>query len=559
MSAVRKGSSPRSAFSAFVARPAVRIAIVVVGLAIALCAALATQSTAPPTAAADSYGWTWATATYPGNDVWDVACLPGDSQHVTAVGKYGDIYASSDGGSTWASRKITGVADYFYGIDFASATNGWAVGTNGRVVTTTNGGSTWNPVTPSPAAGTLRDVSFFAEGYGWMVGDTGLILSCSPAGYTDVSNAALTTKNLRAVSTYSSGGGDNHCIIVGAQGTILWGASGTLSAATNPAGTGTTCDFNGATMADAGNGWAVGVDNSTANQYGIIIHTTDGGQTWTKQGPGYLPKFYAVTCTDANHAWAVGNTGAIRVTSDGGATWVGQSQPLGEQCWGVAFSDSLHGWVACGNGVCLSTTTGGYISAPPSPSPSTDTTPPTTTLSGADSAWHKAPVALTLSAADNTGGSGMSGGSAKTEYQVDGGAWATGTSFTVSSSAIHQVSYRSTDAAGNTETAKTAAVKIDTVAPTVSAKAASGKHGHAITLKFRISDNLSPQAQGVAVTIKNSKRKTVKSLVPGTRATGGWLTATWKPKTKGSYTFTVAAKDLAGNAAKAATAKITVK
>lgn len=106
-----------------------------------------------------------------------------------------------------------------------------------------------------------------------------------------------------------------------------------------------------------------------------------------------------------------------------------------------------------------------------SPSP-TDTTPPVTSVQHADDSWHNTDVHLTLSAEDNLNGSGMNGGSAATEYQIDGGFWTHGTSITVAAPAdhsndgIHAVSYRSTDAAGNVETAKSAMAKIDTATPT---------------------------------------------------------------------------------------------
>lgn len=100
-----------------------------------------------------------------------------------------------------------------------------------------------------------------------------------------------------------------------------------------------------------------------------------------------------------------------------------------------------------------------------------DTTPPVTTPSGADDRWHSGPVTVTFAAADNQGGSGMSGGSAKTEYQVDGGVWTVGTSVVIpapvdhSNDGLHTVGFRSTDSAGNTETARTVTVRIDTIAP----------------------------------------------------------------------------------------------
>ena len=101
-----------------------------------------------------------------------------------------------------------------------------------------------------------------------------------------------------------------------------------------------------------------------------------------------------------------------------------------------------------------------------------DTTAPTTTASGADALWHNTAVTLTLSPADNTGGSGMSGDSAATQYKIGTGAGQTGTTVDVPAPADHSgdgaqvVSYKSCDAAGNWETAKTVTVKIDTTPPT---------------------------------------------------------------------------------------------
>ena len=94
-----------------------------------------------------------------------------------------------------------------------------------------------------------------------------------------------------------------------------------------------------------------------------------------------------------------------------------------------------------------------------------ETTPPTTTLSGADDLWHNQTVHLTLSAVDSPGGSGMSGGSATTQYRVDDRSWSVGTSFWVyatpdhTNDGLHTVSYKSCDANGNWETAKSALVK----------------------------------------------------------------------------------------------------
>ena len=93
------------------------------------------------------------------------------------------------------------------------------------------------------------------------------------------------------------------------------------------------------------------------------------------------------------------------------------------------------------------------------------------TTSDAPSGTQDAAVTVTFTATDETGGSGV----ATTEYRIstDGGdsftAWTTGTSVTLDESATYTVEFRSTDVAGNVESAKTATVTvfIDVSPPTV--------------------------------------------------------------------------------------------
>ena len=196
----------------------------------------------------------------------------------------------------------------------------------------------------------------------------------------------------------------------------------------------------------------------------------------------------------------------------------------------------------------------------------TDITPPTTKVSGADDLWHNQPVTLTFSATDNPGGSGMSGGSACTEYKVDSGAWTTGITVTIAApvshanDGIHTVDYRSCDAAGNWEKAKNVTVKIDTTGPTTSARAASGRKAHAIVLHYEVSDALSPTATAVRLVLCNSGGKAVKSWSWASRTIATWYIVRWTPKAKGSYRYYVYGKDLAGNTqASVGHAKIVVR
>ena len=91
-------------------------------------------------------------------------------------------------------------------------------------------------------------------------------------------------------------------------------------------------------------------------------------------------------------------------------------------------------------------------------------TTPTTTVSGAGSAWHRSQVALDFTATD-AGGPGVS----YTEYSMDGGvSWTQGTSLIIlapkdhTNDGIHTILYSSTDTNSIAEPIKSCQVKIDT-------------------------------------------------------------------------------------------------
>jgi lysophospholipase L1-like esterase len=91
-----------------------------------------------------------------------------------------------------------------------------------------------------------------------------------------------------------------------------------------------------------------------------------------------------------------------------------------------------------------------------------DTTPPMTTLAGADDHWHRTPVVLTLTASDGPAGSGVSA----TSTRLDGGPWIDGGQVTISTDGIHSLDYRSVDNVGNIEAARSVQVKVDASPPT---------------------------------------------------------------------------------------------
>ncbi len=102
-------------------------------------------------------------------------------------------------------------------------------------------------------------------------------------------------------------------------------------------------------------GWAVG-------GRGVIIATTDGGETWTSQSSGYELALSGVDFADELNGWAVGQLGLILNTSDGGRTWSvqGKDTALGQNLIKVYFHDVNNGWIITERGsFALRTADGG--------------------------------------------------------------------------------------------------------------------------------------------------------------------------------------------------------
>src|SRR6266513_2450636 len=77
-------------------------------------------------------------------------------------------------------------------------------------------------------------------------------------------------------------------------------------------------NLRGASFVDANTGTVVG-------EYGTIVRTTNGGNSWTVQVSGTTQALWAVSFKDSNKGTAVGEGGIILGTTDGGANWVPQT------------------------------------------------------------------------------------------------------------------------------------------------------------------------------------------------------------------------------------------
>ena len=138
------------------------------------------------------------------------------------------------------------------------------------------------------------------------------------------------------------------------------GASWSVQAST------TTEPLAAVAFADAQHGCAVGglffesyIFGALDSVSSVILRTDDGGASWKIVAQPSKYPLTAVAFADAQTGWAVGKHGTILRTVDGGATWTAQVSGVTRPLWAVTFADARHGWAAGAEGLLLTTTDGG--------------------------------------------------------------------------------------------------------------------------------------------------------------------------------------------------------
>lgn len=113
-----------------------------------------------------------------------------------AVCNGGNIYKTTNGGSSWLLQTNSGTTQNLNAIDFIDANHGYIVGANGTILKTSNGGTTW-VAQNSPNTASLNGVSCLDSNTVYAVGDAGTILKTTSGG-------AYLTVNVNDDTTYCS-------------------------------------------------------------------------------------------------------------------------------------------------------------------------------------------------------------------------------------------------------------------------------------------------------------------------------------------------------------------
>ena len=156
---------------------------------------------------------------------------------------------------------------------------------------------------------TLHDVCFVNSTNGWAVGNQGVILRTTDGGqsWVELQNIGRSAGNEKDLSSKLR------------SLTPLDQAGKTLPL---------TCRWHNVHFVDDKNGWVVGSSKTAyvGDRQSIVMHTTNGGQTWGEIHGLVLPMIKRLHFDDLNNGWAIGSSsdfypsGMFR-TNDRGRAW----------------------------------------------------------------------------------------------------------------------------------------------------------------------------------------------------------------------------------------------
>lgn len=245
-------------------------------------------------------------------------------------GQAGALETSADGGTTWTPVTVTdssGTTRYpnIHQIAFTSASLGYLAGgefsrvggstfETGEIFRTTDGGSTWNLLGNVPADEQWNSIAFNRAGVGLAVATNGdIIRTLDGVNWTKVFSQSYPLIHLNDVAFTADGTtavavGDNTVLLQSAD------AGGTWASVPAPAGLSSLVYFEGIAFSSSNQGSAVGGTGCTGCAGQTAISTGDAGANWSttyqNAGVNYL---WRVGC-DSAVCIAVGDAGTMIIS-----------------------------------------------------------------------------------------------------------------------------------------------------------------------------------------------------------------------------------------------------
>lgn len=317
-----------------------------------------------------------------------------DANNGFIVGSTGTILKTTDGGINWqlltSDILLERPGNQFTGVSFSDPNNGVCV--NSRLVfNTTNGGSSWIE-RPTDIIGQFSDVEAIDANH-WIVTDNYSMLTTTNAGSSWIRDTLYKGSKIQCFDA-------NNCVVLGdsvgsytgylsilktTDGGFSWHRIVTdISPPEYYSGIFFTDQLHGTIVngtriyqtSDGGFHWIqrLNYDKSLQDVFflsstngvvvgggssGVILRTTDSGQTWLPADADTSRWFAAITFVDANIGYAVGYLGNILKTTDGGASWTRQLTGVDNTFYAVAAPDANNATVVGNIHGIMHTSSGG--------------------------------------------------------------------------------------------------------------------------------------------------------------------------------------------------------
>jgi len=275
---------------------------------------------------------------------------------------------SRDEGLTWTNLK-TVENSWGESFMFADESNGWGLGKGRYLWKITSRGANWTFIDFVSKQHELEALSFIDKKTGWVVGSDGAIFYTDEpirkiAGELNENDKVrrLVEKAKEADAPYPI---DDIAEAIEGRGTvklsreeikgIITQLPRTKDGKAEPwifQSSGTSQRLVDVVFVDAQNGWIL-------TEKSEILHTENGGSTWTPQPLNIEKKLSTFTFIDPDSGWVVGEDGLILHTADGGATWTPQESRITASLNDILFLDGSNGWAVGEDGSILHTGNGG--------------------------------------------------------------------------------------------------------------------------------------------------------------------------------------------------------
>jgi photosystem II stability/assembly factor-like uncharacterized protein len=266
---------------------------------------------------------------------------------------------SEDGGATWSVIRRESSSFDLLAITFLDRRNGWAVG-DSMILHTRDGGDTWSSQDGGEG---LRDVTFPTPNLGVAVGEMASSRFFAVPAIFRTQDGGAHWRPASLPDPKPNASLSSVCLTRTGTGIAVGGGSGGIPFAALSADTGSTwvdiTDRLGPRLSHAA---CIGSSDVWVTGGLDAFHSTDGGTTWTDAASPILAvvdqstdpaRLDTIVFTDTESGWVGGATNSwfILHTVDGGATWTPQDlsfQPgAGAGISSIVFTpDGQHGIAA---------------------------------------------------------------------------------------------------------------------------------------------------------------------------------------------------------------------